>query len=162
MTKKEFIEESIEFKICKKQIIFFICLYLFVSLFISIPYLLISGVEIFDLWEVFGIASLIFIILFFPFIMYYAYRAAYMKKMFKNYLFLEVEFKEMHGGFTRFVYFTVLINTDGKQKKIDTRSFFSVSPFNFIYPNFEEYLNKKVMIAYDKINEEIVVIKAVK
>lgn len=159
MTKKEFMKKAIEPKICRAQLLLYLIIY---SVFFAISIFLVTIENTIDFWKVVGLLMGVLFILLGPFMIYYLYRIIYLIKNFDNYQFLIVEFKNMHAGLFNRAYFTVCFEESGKKISLDTRSIFLVNIFNFIYPNFEDYLNQKVKIAYNKENEEIVVIEPIK
>lgn len=153
MTKKDFMKECAEIWICRKMMAIFLFLYFIMAFFTAIMAL--------EDVNVFFSMLLLFTIVFGSVIAYYLYRMIHIIRNFRNDDFIIAEFREMHKGWSRNLYFTVNFVYNGEKKEADTRSIFSASIFDWIYLDFEEYANKKVLIAYNRISEEIVVVHPV-
>ncbi len=160
MTKKEFMKKAVELKICRTQFLLYLIIYSIIFFVITISLVTIENTI--DNWKVVGFVMFFLFILLGPLMIYYLYRIIYLIKNFDDYQFLIIEFKSMHAGFFNRAYFTVCFEESGRKISLDTRSIFLSNIFNFIYPNFEDYLNQKVKIAYDKEKNEIVVIEPIK
>lgn len=93
-----------------------------------------------------------------PGILYYLYRYCTVKNDIKNYEIYTTTFKEpitsfIHG---RFLSFKFNITVDGILITRKTRAFFSTSSINGL--EIVEYVQKEVLIAYNKNTDDVVVV----
>lgn len=155
MTKKEFLRECIEYRIQKNELTMWIIMLVFIEMLI-IPFSLMNGEE-----EYIAVA-IIFLVCLMPVIIYFIVKIVNIKKHFKDYVFYEVTLDEVNNSFFRSrVYFTVTIIHDQKEYKIDTKSLFSTAILDFIYYPLDEYMNKKMLVAFNPKLEEVVLVKKV-
>lgn len=102
------------------------------------------------------IGSLFFGITYLPFLIYYAYRYRYYKKLVPRYI-QEVKMEKVGSSFTRRVYFTLAMNINGKNKNVNTLAIFQTNIFG---PNLiDDYSSKTVLAGYDEKNDVAVVLK---
>ncbi len=161
MSNKELFKSSVEYKYSRNYALLFLVIDLGVILLISMFSLpLIFEVEDSKTgFEIFMVLLLSFSLIFVPFILYYVIRNIRLLKDVENYTFHETEFKEINDFF-KTMYFTIVINHDNKKIKVDTRAIF-YGGFAAFLPKVSEFINKKVLVAYNAQTEKVVVIKVI-
>lgn len=86
---------------------------------------------------------------------YYLYRIWELFWYIDRYTFSTALLDKPHQGYKGSMYFTVeVLNRQGKTISRDTRKIFSQGN-----PNFEEYLNKQVLVGYNEETDMVVVIQ---
>ena len=90
-----------------------------------------------------------------PCLLYQLYRLVRIFSHIDSYTYTETILDHPRQGFRGAMYFTVRVrNRFGKEIDVDTNHIFSRAE-----PNFEDYLNQKVLIGYNNDTELVVVIK---
>lgn len=106
------------------------------------------------LWCIFGSG-----IIFGCFILYHFSKYRYFINNYKNFKCYEVLLDTLSTSYAykSSVYYSVSINYDGRNKKIDTNPYFSSTFFSKFSP--DDYNNKKVIGLYDNTLEKFYIIK---
>lgn len=85
---------------------------------------------------------------------YYGFRFVELFSHLDRYTFSEALMDKPHQGYKGSMYFTVqVMDRSGNLRSKDTRAIFSQGE-----PNFEDYLNKKVLVGYNDESDIVVVI----
>lgn len=98
---------------------------------------------------------LVYFFLFLPLLVYALYRVVILFVHIDRYVFSEAVLDKPHQSGRNGMYFTVTLRDRyGREFQADTRAIFSTGD-----PNFEDYLNQRVLIGYNEETECVVVIQ---
>lgn len=103
-----------------------------------------------------GVALFLFLY-YFPFAIYDIVQILKIKQHPDQYIFREVRFDQPHSGILGRLYFTFTIEDEGTKHRVDTRAIFAASLLG--YPNFEDFIHKRVLIGYNKKTTELITIR---
>lgn len=158
------IKDSVECQWRFQHIKLLLCVYLIiviVSLFIPIGLIVKYGIHFSSKAFLPWLCSLLACgLLFLSFILYYAYKRAYLIKNYENFPCYEVTLNNISTSYAYkgSIYYTVTIDFEGESKMVDTNPYFS-SFFSKFSP--KEYNGKTVIGLYDSNLEKFYIIKKV-
>lgn len=153
MDKRKFLEECIELKVRRRERIIII---LPMGLFLLVTLPLIS-----ESWiSYLGIAAFILLI-FSPFLIYYTIKIRNIIKYFPEYEYFEVTLDKLESSIYGRACFKIDIMYDKKRSTYETRPFFTTQFMNLIYLNLTDYMNQNVLIAFNPILKEVVLVKKI-
>lgn len=151
MSNEKFLRDCIELKIRKNERLIYM---------LTLIAVLVFGLSLLNYGIQFYLTIMILILLVFvPFIIYYSIKIRNIKKYFGNYVFYEVILNNFEIHIMDRVYCKVNIVYDKMRMELNTKPIFSTGFFSVIYLELKEYLNKPVMIAYNPILKEAVLVK---
>ena len=107
--------------------------------------------------EHWAIVSVLAAIMLLPFAVFYIWRIIRIFRKPEGYIFCRTKLSQPHPGDMRHtMYYTVLIDDDGRKFPTDTHAIFYTH--SLVGPTIEEYTNRTVTIAYNRETEMVVVI----
>ena len=107
--------------------------------------------------EASALAAVMLLLFLAPIALFYLYRIFMIYHHINDYTFTEVELSKPHSSWERMMCFAVTVkDRQGRNITTDTHSIFYTH--GLTEPLLEEYINKKVLVAYNNTTEYVVVI----
>lgn len=143
------LKNSVELRSAKKDLLFVVIFFLVMTLFLMLA---LSADSMRPRTMSF---VLVYFFVFLPLLVYALYRVVILFVHIEQYVFSEAVLDQPHQSGRYGMYFTVTLRDRyGREFQADTRAIFSTGE-----PNFEDYLNQRVLIGYNEKTECVAVIQ---